>query len=563
MEVAVAQPTEYYHYKSLGKHLLSLVKQDPNLVRVNNIAWSMAKRKVWLVEVGKGPKQDHKARPAILVVAGVEGNDLIGSSLAVSWIEHLIQQYQTDANIFELLQTTTIYIIPRLNPDAAEHFFSQPKFETCVSNKPVDEDHDGFIDEDGPEDLNGDGLISWMRVGDPEGQYILDPVDDRLLLKADHLKNEVGAWRYLTEGIDNDNDELWNEDSQGGVNLNRNFPYNFKFFATDAGLHQVSETETRALAEFVIEHPNIGIVFTYGIADNLLKTPEGAPSDERRKPMTAIDEKDLGYYRTFGDIYKETLGLTKEIDSASMPGTFSDWMYFHRGRLSLAARAWSPKIAVELSKAAEKKEKNESENEEKSNQKKEATKDDEDKRNKDEREQLKWFDKSAPEAFITWRRIEHPDFPDQRVEVGGYAPYALTNPPIEMLEEITTKHVNFLTTIAQRLPRIGIRGIQSHHLGKSIYEIEIQVENTGFLPTSLAHGETTHEVYPTRVIIELDNEFFLSGNRITNLPSIQGSGGMAEVRYIIHAPDHDEIDFKVVSMLAGQVEGTIKLMKDE
>jgi hypothetical protein len=128
-----------------------------------------------------------------------------------------------------------------------------------------------------------------------------------------------------------------------------------------------------------------------------------------------------------------------------------------------------------------------------------------------------------------------------------------------MIEQIAAKHTDFLTTLAHRLPRIGIRNIESRHLGQSVYEVEIQVENTGFLPTSLAHGQTTREVYPTRLIIELDDEFFLSGTRITNLPVIRGSGGMAQTRYIIRASNRKKIDFKVISMLAGRVSGTIEL----
>ncbi|MBW7989441.1 MAG: hypothetical protein FVQ84_05400 [Planctomycetes bacterium] len=377
-------------------------------------------------------------------------------------------------------------------------------------------------------------------------------------MEADRLKGEVGAWRYLSEGIDNDHDEAWNEDGPGGVNFNRNFPYNYKFFASDAGVHQVSEAQTRALAEFVIEHPNIGIIITYGAADNLLKTPEGAPAPGRRKPMTAIDEKDLGYYKVMGEIYREAIGLNKELEAASCPGTFSDWMYFQWGRLSLASRPWSPAVAVERSEYAEEEEEAK-DNEEK--KKSADSKKDKDGRNETERSELKWFDEHAPGAFIKWQSIEHPDFPGRKVEVGGYAPFSLTNPPANMVEEIVGRHTDFLTTVIQRLPRIGIRRIETKHLGQGTYDIEIQVENTGFLPTSLAQGQTTREVYPTRLVIELDDEHFLSGTRITSLPVIPGSGGMVEARYIIYAPDRKKIGFEIISMLAGQVEGTINLEK--
>ena len=567
VSLPLAGGAEYYDNNSLGRRLASLSEQNSAIVRAGSITRSMRKHKVWLVELGKGTKQDRQTRPAMLVVAGIEGSDLIGCTAAISWIEQLVEQYQDDAEVAKLLQTTTIYVVPRLNPDAAEHFFARLKLETSSNRKPVDDDHDGLFDEDGHEDLNDDGLITWMRIEDPEGEYILDPKDDRLLLKADNLKSEAGAWRYLREGVDNDHDEKWNEDGPGGVNFNRNFPYGYKFFAEDAGVHPVSEAETRALADFVIEHPNIAIVVTYGSADNLSKAPEGADPPGRRKPMTEIHQDDAGYYRVMGELYRESLGLEKELEGASVPGAFSDWMYFHRGRLSLAVRAWSPAVAVKITEAAEERDKEpqeqDSETEREENNKDEDAKDDEDKRNQQERKELKWFDEHAPEAFVEWQPIEHPDFPGRRAEVGGYRPFALTNPPAEMVGGIAAKHADFLTKAAQRLPRIGVRKIECRHLGRSVYEVEIQVENTGFLPTLLAHGRTTREVHPTRLMMELDDESFLSGSRITNLPTIRGSGGMIELRYIVRVPEQERIDFEVVSMLAGKVKGSVELPNAE
>jgi len=571
-----ARGAEYYDNKSLGRRLTSLAERNSALVRVDSIAQSIGKRKVLLIELGKGTKQDRQMRPAMLVVAGIEGNDLIGCTAAVTWVERLVEQYQDDAEIAKLLQTTTIYIVPRLNPDAAEHYFASLKLETSSNNKPVDDDHDGLLDEDGPEDLNDDGLITWMRIEDPEGEYILDPKDDRLLLKADHLKSEVGAWRYLREGVDNDHDELWNEDCPGGVNFNRNFPYDYKYFAEDAGIHQVSEAETRALADFVVEHPNIGIVMTYGSADNLLKAPKGAAPPGRREPMTEIHQDDAGYYRVMGELYRKTLGLEKELEGASVPGAFSDWMYFHRGRLSLAAKPWSPAIAVELSKSAEKKDEepeDKAEEQEQQDSKSERDKSDkrsdkdakkdEDKRNEQERKELKWFDEHAPEAFVEWQPIEHPDFPGKRAEVGGYRPFVLTNPPAAMVGEIVVKQADFLTKAAQKLPRISVRKVECRHLGRSVYEVKIQVENTGFLPTVLEHGRTTREIYPTRLVMELNDESFLSGSRITNLPAIRGSGGMVESRYVVRVPEQQRIDFEVISMLAGKVKSSVELPNAE
>ncbi len=70
-----------------------------------------------------------------------------------------------------------------------------------------------------------------------------------------------------------------------------------------------------------------------------------------------------------------------------------------------------------------------------------------------------------------------------------------------------------------------------------------------------------HDLYAK--VLALEDELILSGTRITNLPAIRGSGGMAEVRYIVRTADHKKVDFEIVSMLAGRVEGTVELQETQ
>jgi len=564
----------YRGAESLARQLADLAGREPNLVRVRELAQSREKRPAWLVEVGFGADADRHVRPALLVVAGIEGSDLAGPFTAVAWLERLTAQARTDPPTGELLQKTTVYVVPCLNPDAMERFFGTPRLELSGNNAPRDDDHDGFTDEDPGEDLNGDGAITLMRIEDKEGEYLLDPNESRLLLKADPLRGEKGAWKLLPEGIDNDRDKHWNEDGPGGANFNRSFPYNYRYFAADAGLHPVGDDETRALADFIVGHPNIGIVLTYGAADNLRRTPKADKSPGRAKPMEAVDERDVGYFEVMGKLYRKAIGLNKEMETVAEPGTFSDWMYFHRGRLSLAVRPWDAALARALAepkktedggRAAEDGEKKPaSESSSDPNDGKEDEKParkEQDERGAEQRQDLAWFDQHAPDAFIPWQAIEHPDFPGRRVEVGGYRPFAQTNPPAALLAGIAAQQGDFLTELLRRLPRIGIGKVECRLLAESIYEIEIHVVNSGFLPTALAHGETSQEVYPTRVILDLEPACFLAGTRTTSLPAIRGSGGTAKVRCTIRVANRSQVCFQVVSTLGGRAEGTIELLK--
>jgi hypothetical protein len=570
-----ASPAEikYLNNDELERELRALARAHRDLVRIETLGRTPQKEEVRLIELGAGRPEERKSRPGLLVAAGIEGNDLAGTASALHWMQQLTASVATNEQTKGLLATTTIYVLPRLNPDAAKSYFESPRVETAASPAPkVDDDHDGFSDEDGPEDLNKDGLITWMRVEDPEGEYVLDRSDQRLLIRADRAKGEKGQWRLLVEGRDNDQDENWNEDGPGGVNYNRNFPYNYRFFAAWAGIHQVSETVTRALADFIVEHPNIAVVFTFGSADNLTQPPK---AEAPKRPPTAVHEDDLPFYRELGKSWREALSLKKELGGASEPGTFSDWMYFHRGRLSLAARPWSPAVQLELAKgktAKDEKEddkKPEAKPEEKASgranrpgespEAKKDTKPEPDSRNEEERKFLKWLDEHAADSFVPWQKFEHPDFPGKNVEIGGLAPFAKSNPPEKLLPTFAASHAKFLNELAGKLPKIQFRKVTIKHLGDSVFEVTVQVENTGYLPTSLAQGEMTREVAPTRVVLGADRKEILSGMPTTNLAPIQGSGGMRELRYIVFAKDRQELNVKVISTLAGTVSTNVAL----
>lgn len=558
---AASVEKSYLDNKPLVSRLKELAREHKGFIHATEVCESAGKHEVWRLELGTGSAGERAKRPAMLVAAGIEGNDLAGTAAVLAWVESLARQQATNEAVRKLLDSTTIHVWPRLNPDAAQKFFAKPLLETSTNGRADDEDHDGLLDEDGPEDLNGDGVVTWMRVEDPDGEWMLDPVDARLLVKADRVKGERGAWKLFSEGRDNDGDEQWNEDGPGGVNFNRNFPYGYKFFAPGAGRHQVSETETRALAEFVVVHPEIGVVFSFGAGDNLSQTPKG---DAPKRPPTALHEGDVGWYRELGKAWREQFGVKKELTGVSEPGTFGDWMYFHRGRLSLSARAWFPQLQLEMAKASAKETKEGDEG-----KKAEETKSDKpaadkkpggkenDSRNEEDRAFLKWVDQNSPQAFVAWKAFEHPDFPGKRVEVGGFAPYAKVVPPAGVLSNVVAQHGNFLTDLAGRLPRVAIRKVETKALGESVFDVTVTVENAGRLPTSLAQGSTSREVHPTRVRLKVDRKALLSGDPTETVGALQ-PGESKEIRWVVRSKEK-KLGVEVISMIAGRAETEVEL----
>lgn len=526
---------KYWNHEALSQEVRRLADTHASKARLISLARSRAGRDLWLLEISSADEQARKNQPAMLLVAGAEGNDIASTNSALAWAKDLLGDSERAK---ALLAKTTFYVVPRLSVDAAERYFEEPRWESARDNEPRDEDHDGLLDEDGPEDLDGDGKISWMRVEDSAGEWITHPDEPRLMIKADPLKGEHGQWRLLREGRDNDEDGEWNEDGTGGVNPNRNFPYNYAWFAMESGARQLSDNLAKALADFVVGHPRIALTFTFGATDNLLGQPKTRDGDEANKPATGVHKDDLRYYQELGQEYRKSLGVG-ELGAADAPGTLADWLYFHRGRFSLGTRAWFPALALGLAK------------EEKKEEPKDKPAKEPDKRAEAERSFLRWTDKHQPTAFVPWHGFAHGDFPGKKVEIGGLAAFAESVPPLDLLGDLTKKHSAFLMSLAEKLPRIGILRHELKPLGADVYELLVTAENCGQLPTLPRHGEICNEVPVSRLTLEVADSDILAGPRKSHgLPTLRG-GGTSEARYMLLLPNAKVLRLRIDSTLGG------------
>ena len=208
-----AQESESYKdYKKLTTELKNLEKKNNIVTHLESIGKTKEGRDIWLFTLGNPQGLDLDARPGVLVTGNIEADHLIGSEIALGIIDQLITAYGKNAEVTQALDKHVFYFLPRVNPDGAEAFFSPIKTGSKTNLTPYDGDNDGRIDEDGPDDLNSDGIITMMRVKDPSGLYCLDPKNPQLLKKADPTKGETGIYKVFWEGLDNDGDGFINED---------------------------------------------------------------------------------------------------------------------------------------------------------------------------------------------------------------------------------------------------------------------------------------------------------------------------------------------------------------
>jgi hypothetical protein len=389
-----------YHSPNETKTMLKAwAKKFPKLTKLFSIGKSSGQKDIPVLRIAAPGDTKPDSRPGIFISANIQGNHLIGTEAALLLIEKLLTGYGANKTITALLQKRTVYAAPLLNPDGARHFFSTPLDERSTNNKPVDEDLDDLIDEDGPDDLNKDGFITRMRVKDPAGKWLIDPANPQLMRKAKSEKGEKGIYAIYTEGIDNDEDGKYNEDPPGGVELNRNFPHDFEVNEKKAGMWPVSQAETIALLEFLVAHDNIALVLNFSTENTLLnleqtgKAKVGAAKIKVPKmfaqtlgfdpekeytlkeivetikgsgfapagmeiteelvagflglgPAVSIDKRDMPYLQAIQKEYKETLkdaGLNYPVKKAKGvgKGSLTAYCYYQFGALVFSADLWA------------------------------------------------------------------------------------------------------------------------------------------------------------------------------------------------------------------------------
>ncbi len=264
---AAQDKSGYRDGAALAKAVQALAAANKAVVRVASFGKTRGGRDLWALEIAKPGPVPPGERPALLVAAGFEGDHLAGTEIALAVAEALARDPSTEA---------TVYVLPRLNPDGAEGFFAPLKTGARTNLEPYDDDNDGRVDEDGPEDLDGDGFVTVMRVPTAGGEFMVDPEDARLMKRADPKKGETGAYRLFTEGVDNDGDGFVDEDPPGGTDLGRNFAHDYPYYKPGAGPHMVSAAEARALMAWIVAHRNVAAILTFGESDNLIVPPTGA-----------------------------------------------------------------------------------------------------------------------------------------------------------------------------------------------------------------------------------------------------------------------------------------------
>ena len=473
---------------------------------------------IWVLKVGTG-QLDQK--PAIAIVGGVEGYEVLSVELSVRFAEKLVAEHS------DALESTTFYIFPNISPDAYEQYHASLKYERRGNAVSIDHDRDGVPGGSGYADLNGDGMITMMRVEDPMGDYIPLKEDERVLVKADKSKGEAGKYSLYKESKDDDKDGEFAEDLKEGIAFNKSLTYKFPVFEPLAGDMPVTQKESRALLDYLFEQWNIFAFVTFSPANNLSSPLKYSAGEAKKRIVTSILEKDQKINAMVSEVYKETVKQKAfQQDNQGTDGDFFQWAYFHFGRLSFGTPGyWTPEFGKNVTNA--------------------------------EANYLAWADSlGMNDVFVPWTEVQHPDFPGKKVEIGGIKPFVMTNPPFEKVEEIADQHTDFILKLAEMQPKLELHNVKTESLGNGLTRVSMELFNNSAIPTHSEMGERSRWLRKIRIDMGAEPDEIISGNKIELMDSL-GAFEKASFSWIIRG--NGNVTVKAGASHAGFTSTTVKL----
>ncbi len=512
---------EYYDHSAIKDCLDQIASKHPELVRIEHIGSTHEGREIWCAVVTNFDTGAELDKPAYYLDANIHAGEVTGSTVALYTIHYLCTKYGELKEIQSLLDKSVFYIVPRISADGAERYLHAPGIlRSSTRFWPFPEKLPGMHRED----MDGDGEILLMRIEDPLGDWKVSEKDPRLMLKRSIADHDNGPfYRLLPEGRIHEwfGEPLKIAPIPEGLDLNRNNPGEWaqECNQVGAGPFPLSEPETRTVADFIRNHPNICGLQSFHTFSGVILRPMSY------KPDSDLETPDLEVFVALGKEGERLTGYPciniysdfKYEAKSDLRGGFLDWIYDHLGIFVFSTELWDMIKVAGIEKREYIKflmyERTEEE----------------------ELKLLKWNDEvTSGDGFVNWREFDHPQL--GRVELGGWRiKYTFQNPPLGKgyLEQICHKNAMFAFAHARASPRLRFSAqtmmpVTSREEGsgsKGVWKISLVLENEGFLPTYVSKQAMKKKVIrdsELRISCEGDCKLLAPVEEKVKLPHLEG-----------------------------------------
>jgi hypothetical protein len=549
----------FLRYDELVAWLHEVAAAHPDLVTLETYGRSHEGRDLWLVAVTDSATGAHATKPAHWVDASIHAVELTATVAACYLVDRLVTGYASgDDVVVRALRTRTFYVVPRVNPDGAEWVLAdRPRFRRSSTRPwPWRDAHQwpGLHIED----VDGDGRILSMRIGDPNGGWMPHPDDARVMVPVPMAGAPAGipTYRILTEGTvaEYDGFTIPTQRQVEGLDLNRNFPAGWTTNTPGAGDHPLSEPEIDALVRAVAARPNVCGYNAFHTSGGVILRPSSTRPDSDIEPM------DIWVWNQFGEAATSLTGYPMHGIYAdftwdpreTMSGAADDWAYDHLGVYSWTTEFWDI-----VHKATGKKQSTHFWYTGPTADEALAV--------------LRWCDDHHPDGHVDWYAFDHPQLGP--IEVGGWNWLSTwTNPPVALLRDEVAGHAEFAIRQALCSPRLEIVHTGLTRLGDDTWRVEAGVANTGWLATDVSALARKKSIAKA-AFAELSGD----GARVVGGPARQlfghlegrasmrfadgndGTPDRALVSWVVSAPAGTEVTISAISDRTGRISASVVL----
>ncbi len=537
----------FYTYEEIGAVIRELADAHPALCRAGSIGRTAQGRDLHLLTVTEFDSGDPSERPAYLIHGGIHAHEPASTHGPLYTAHRLLEDHERGG----LLSRVVLYLVPRLCPDASEFCVATTariRSRTDSVNRAPNTIYSA--------DIDGDGLILTIRQEHPDGTYVCDPEEPRLLV--DRRPDSPGPYyRVLPEGLVNDWDGC-DDIRIGGLHsfypgapelhagrsfdFNRNWPHDWRHEGEQqgAGDYPFSEPEMRSLAEFIFKQPKLcGILGYHCGSASVIRPPAWGPREDLDPGDDALLE----------ELAREG---AEAIDSPAValsdptgPGGRSGGRRGHA--LGFAYHQLGiPGFDVELGTIVNAAGVSAHEWHERSR--------DRDGIDAMYRQLLRWWDGDGRRhpLFEPWRRFDHPQLGP--VELGGLLFTAIDNPLVPVLEPMVDGAYRFTRSFAERHPWVQAEEVEVAPVGGDVYRIRARIANRGRLPTNITNqGLGLPRLQPVRAsLMPAGGVELLSARGHLDLGHLCALSGSRIVEWFVRAPGAEPgAEIGVIRVLGG------------
>jgi hypothetical protein len=507
----------YYTLEQVYEAVQALTQAYPQMAQFEEVGKSDEGRPLYAVTLNNPKTGPALSKPGIYVDGNIHGNEIQGGEISLYLLDYLLGNYGKNKEVTELLDKNVFYVIPVVNVDGRWHFFHDAN--TPSSNRsvrvPQDDDRDGLVDEDFPDDLDGDGNICMMRKKDPFGQYKTDPEDPRLMVRV--KPGEKGEWTILgDEGIDNDGDGLINEDAEGYIDPNRQWGFDWapSYVQSGSGEYPFQSVGLKALAVWTQKRTNICIAWTFhNFGGMYLRGPS-------RKGLGEYPPQDVAVYDYIGkQAERITPGYKYMISWKDLYTTYGDsleWQCETMGTYGYVAEVFQ--MDSETFKSADEKKvapaAGGGEEGPMGFLMGEAT----------DRERLKFSDNlTQGELYKPWKPFKHPAYGD--IEIGGWVKMSSRLSAPFMLPDLVHRNAMAVIFSAKHVPDVSLDVTEVKKIGKDLYRVRTRLANDHAIPT-MSYQAQKAKLYPKDML------------------KVSGAGAKVVAGGIVTDPYNDRVAYK-------------------